>query len=99
MSLRTLHENYLKLEVWRKGTVIPGQDPNYWRLDYLGNQIFYIDHGNRKSQYGWEMDHTVPKALAGSDHISNLRPLHWRENIHSGMFVKSMKQSGLSIFL
>jgi hypothetical protein len=42
------------------------------------------EHGNRDSQFGWEIDHVVPKALEGTDLFGNLQPLHWRANVAKG---------------
>jgi hypothetical protein len=50
------------------------------RIDDFGNLIRWQDYGNHTSQYGWEIDHTHPSALGGSDHHSNLRALHCKTN-------------------
>ncbi len=74
-----------KLAVWNKGTVIPNYDPAVWRYDANGKVIKYSEHGNRYSQHGWEKDHfPIPKALGGSDHIGNLRPLNCFSNASHG---------------
>ena len=67
--------------VWDKGTVIPNYDPAIWRHDAYGNVISFAAHGDRTSDYGWEIDHILPVASGGSDDISNLRPLHWKANV------------------
>jgi|SRR5580700_4129140 hypothetical protein len=73
-----------KLVVWAKGTIIPGYDPATWRRDAFGSAIRYADYGDRNSEYGWEIDHIVANALGGSEDISNLRPLHFRNNASLG---------------
>ena len=44
-------------------------------------ESFSTEHGNRYSAYGWEIDHIRLRTFGGSDGISDLRPLHWRNNI------------------
>ena len=63
--------------VWQKGTIVSGNDPNIWRKDqcraWMGREL----HGDRQSQYGWEVDHINP---SGGDNLTNLRPLQWVTN-------------------
>ena len=70
--------------VWLKGHIIEGYDPNVWRRDDYGNAIRRTDYGNRQSDWGWEIDHILAVTLGGADHISNLRPLHYRANAALG---------------
>ena len=67
--------------VWEKGRVIPGYDPSKYRKDQCGAWITRSKYGNRKSEYGWEIDHITPKSEGGSDSLYNLRPLEWKNNI------------------
>ena len=70
-----------KIAVWNKGTTIPNYDAVKWRKDSDGNVISFTEHGNRDSNYGWEIDHIVPVAEGGGDLLANLRPLHWTANV------------------
>ncbi len=71
-------------QVWEKGQVVPGNDPNIWRQDACGAWINRNEYGNRGSQYGWEIDHIQSKDRGGSDSLSNLRPLQWQNNASKG---------------
>lgn len=71
-----MDENTIQ-QVWNKGQIVDNNDPNEWRKDECGAWIHRSDHGNRNSQYGWEVDHINP---SGNDSLSNLRPLQWENN-------------------
>lgn len=70
--------------VWRKGQVVAGNNPAVFRKDVCGAWMKRSDHGNTNSKYGWEVDHLVPVARAGSDDVWNLQPLHWQNNRGKG---------------
>ena len=72
--------NEVKLAGWEKGRLVPGYDSTVWRYDVCGSVIRFSDHGNCKSKYGWEIDHTRPRALGGSTTLDNLQPLLWSTN-------------------
>lgn len=64
-------------KVWEKAKITSG-DPNIWRKDECSAWINRAKYGDRDSKYGWEIDHISPN---GSDSLSNLRPLHWKNNV------------------
>lgn len=68
-------------QVWQKGTIVTGNDPNIYRKDQCGAWIARGQYGNRESQYGWEIDHISPQSNGGNDQLSNLRPLQWQNNV------------------
>lgn len=67
-------------KVWEKAFIVPGYDPQVWRKDKCGAWIKRSHYGNRRSQYGWEIDHITPVAKGGDDSLANLRPLQWENN-------------------
>lgn len=68
-------------KVWEKATVVSGNDSNVFRKDQCGAWIARQQYGNRKSNYGWEIDHITPESKGGGDELSNLRPLQWENNM------------------
>lgn len=70
-------------KVWQKGTPIPGRDSNFVRKDRCGAIIRRLSYGTL-GECGWEIDHIIPLARHGSDDLTNLRPLHWKNNKAKG---------------
>jgi len=74
-----------KLAVWNKGRKIPNKvDPKIWRWDICGFIMKYSAHGDTKVKFGWEIDHIKPTEKGGSNSLSNLQPLYWRNNRTKG---------------
>jgi hypothetical protein len=68
-------------EVWRKGQIAGKLNPEKWRVDACGAWISREQFGNKGSMYGWVLGHVTPLDRGGSDDISNLRPLQWRNEM------------------
>lgn len=73
-----------KRTVFNKGTEITGYDSSKWRRDRCGHAMDWDQHGNRKSDFGWEIDHIDPVANGGDDNYNNLQPLFWKNNADKG---------------
>ena len=69
-----------KSAVWAKGVKISEDDPNIFRKDKCGARIERSSYHDRTSStnFGWEVDHIDPN---GGDDLSNLQPLHWKNNL------------------
>lgn len=78
--------------IWQKALVQEGYDPASIRKDACGAWIVYSEYGNKDSDFGWEIDHIVPRSILESQNVSddkindmeNLRPLNWRNNESKG---------------
>ena len=78
--------------LWMNAPSVQGKSDAEWRFDPCGALIKKDHYGRRDSDYGWEVDHVVPKAFlvkAGAsegeyDTIENLRAMHWANNDSKG---------------
>jgi 5-methylcytosine-specific restriction endonuclease McrA len=74
-----MNDNLVEI-IWQKATKVENYEPNKWRKDFAGAWIQRSQFGIR-SEFGWEIDHIVPKSRGGSDEPGNLIPMHWRNNV------------------
>ncbi len=49
-------------------------------FDICGELMLRDEYGNRDSEYGWEIDHILPREKGGKTVIDNLQPLNWKTN-------------------
>jgi hypothetical protein len=66
-------------DVWGKAKYVSEENERGgFRKDTCSAWIKRNEYGNRKSSWGWEIDHINPN---GGDGLDNLRPLHWENNV------------------
>ena len=80
MDNSNVFEVIKRLSVWEKGSLVPNFDSKVWRYDRFGTPMRYSDYGNTNSEYGWEIDHTLPASIGGPDIVPNYQPLNWKNN-------------------
>lgn len=84
-------------KIWEKAEYIDkSNEAKGFRKDQCGAWIKYDKHGIRESKYGWEIDHITPVSKDGDDKLSNLRPLHWKNNANrqDGRLTKIVTSEG-----
>jgi hypothetical protein len=89
-------EERKKRAAWANATPIPGYDDAIYRRDRFGWAMRWSDHGDRSSEYGWEIDHVTPVALGGTDDPWNLAALHCRNNASLGGLLGSARKGLLA---
>jgi 5-methylcytosine-specific restriction endonuclease McrA len=70
-------------QVWQKGAPIRGKDPDLYRRDAFGNEIYKPSFG-KGGEKSWEIDHIRPIAKDGSENLRNLQPLQTAANRAKG---------------
>jgi len=66
-------------KVWKRGKPIKGKNPDTYRKDIKGNEIYKPSYG-LDSKKGWEIDHIKPLNKGGSNAMKNKQPLQSGEN-------------------
>ena len=72
-----------KDDVWAKGSKIRGKNPDLYRKDKFGNEMYKPSYG-KSSEKGWEIDHSKPQSKGGTDHLNNLQPMNTTANRKKG---------------
>lgn len=83
-----MDNEHLKKNVWQKGQVVDGFNPDLYRKDPCGAWIVWDKYGVQDSIYGWEIDHIYPKSRLEEqgfsadliDDLRNLRPMQHNNN-------------------
>jgi hypothetical protein len=70
-------------QIWDKGQPIEGKNPDLYRADKYGNTMYKPSYG-KMSEMGWNVDHSKPQSLGGTDHLNNLQPMNSRANSSKG---------------
>lgn len=79
-------------EIWEKGLKDSRFDPDVIRKDACGAWIIRGKYNDRKSPFGWEVDHIYPESKLKElnvpesiiNDMMNLRPLNWKNNVSKG---------------
>jgi len=56
------------------GVVTEGYDPAVFRKGICGCWMKFDEHA-LESDYGWEIDHLLPRSMRGMSYLANLQPL------------------------
>ena len=66
-------------QVWEKGKPVPGKNPDLYRRDAQGFEIYKPSYGKNGTK-SWDIDHSVPVSKGGSDSMRNKQPLQTEAN-------------------
>ena len=66
-------------QAWNNAKPIPGKNPNLYREDRFGNEIYKPAYG-KVGDKGWEIDHSKPTSKGGTDSPRNLQAMQTRAN-------------------
>lgn len=82
-----------KDKVWDKASLIKGKDPELYRKDPYGKELYYHSYGTNGTK-SWHIDHITPQSRGGSDNIRNLQALQSNINMSKGnTLVKKSRHS------
>lgn len=70
-------------KVWEKGAPIKGKNPDVYRSDIYGNEMYRSSYG-QDTPKGWSIDHSKPQSKGGTDHLNNLQPMQMAANKSKG---------------
>jgi hypothetical protein len=78
----TLHEYFVRLQIWETASLDPGLDPTQWRRDPHGRRMRMDDYGDMTSLYGWLLAGApLTGCRSNSKYLFNIRALHWKSQI------------------
>lgn len=73
--------------VWDKAKKIRGKNPDRYRQDPYGNEIYKPSYG-KNGEKSWQIDHIKPSSKGGKDDIRNLQALNSGINTSKGNSLK-----------
>ena len=82
--VKRIEDGVIITAVWQKGIKVKQVDPIKYRRDECEAWMIFDKYGDRKHDYGWEIHHVIPVDQGGSDDLSNLIPLQWKNNLARG---------------
>ena len=68
---------------WQNAGKVRGKNPNLYRRDVLGNEIYKPAYGTQ-GEKGWEVDHSNPRSSGGTDSPRNLQAMQTGANRSKG---------------
>ena len=64
---------------WQNTRRVQGKNPNLYRRDVLGNEIYKPAYGTLGDK-GWEVDHSNPQSRGGTNSPRNLQAMQTSAN-------------------
>ena len=75
--------NRQKQIAWENARRIRGKNPNLYRRDRLGNEMYKPAYGTNGKK-GWEVDHSRPRSKGGTNSPRNLQAMQTAANRRKG---------------